>query len=283
MTDPNSIASALFSRRFAAISLSLIAAILAYGLLWQDAGSRLALRVDTLATQLSNQDLTLTIGQKQVRGFPYRLELYLNDVTLSHGASTYHIDELVLYASPLSLDHLVIDSGDRSGGRGDASFVLSLMGGRLQAKDARASLVGLGPDMRIAIDLKSARFQRDGTDEADWIASRLQYHGRPDPQSAARDHVVRIDGLNPLSGIGSRMDLFEVYATRRPDGMTEITDGTWVADSVPQKITGTFSIDAKGVIAGAVTIRPPDGDPATVSLTHPSPWQMDFLKLMVLP
>ena len=282
MNDPDSIFHALFNRRFAAISLSLIAAILAYGLLWRDAGGRLALRVDALASQLSGHGLTLTIGRKQMGGFPYRLELHLTDVTLAQGASAYHIDELVLYASPLSLDHLVLDSGDRSGGH-DAPLVLRLNGGQLRAKDARASLVGLGPDMRIAIDLKSARFQREGADEAEWIASRLQCHSRPDPQSAARNHVVRIDSLNPMSGLGPRMDLFEVYATRRPDGMTEITDGTWVADTVPQKLTGTFSVDAKGVIGGAVTLRPQEGEPVSIDLIHPSPWQMDFLKLMVLP
>ena len=282
MTDPNSIASALFNRRFAGISLSLIAVILAYGLLWRDAGNRLALRVDGLAQSLAGQDISLTIGQKQVRGFPYRLEVHLLDVTLAHDDRSYHLDELVIYASPLSLDHLVLDSGDRSGGR-DAPFNLSLMGGRLLAKDARASLVGLGPDMRIAIDIKSARFQRDGADEADWLASRLQYHSRPDPQASARDHVVRIDGLNPMSGMGPRIDLFEVYAARRPNGMVEITDGTWVADTLPQKITGTFSLDAKGVIGGEIVVRPQDGAVRTLPLTNPSAWQTDFLKLMILP
>lgn len=282
MNNPDSIFSALFSRRFAAISLSLIAVILAYGLLWRDAGDRLALRVDGLVQMLSGQGLTLTIGQKQARGFPYRLELHLINVTLSHGDRSYHLDELVIYASPLSLDHLVLDSGDRSGGR-DAPFALGIMGGRLLAKDARASLVGLGPDMRISIDIKSARFQREGADEADWIASRLQYHSRPDPQATGRDHVMRIDGLNPMSGIGARMDLFEVYAIRRPNGTTEITDGTWVSDTVPQKITGGFSLDAKGAIGGEVAVRPQEGAATTVSLNNPSSWQADFLKLMVLP
>ena len=282
MNDPISIFAALFSRRFAAISLSLIAVICAYGLLWRDAGHRLTLRIDELGQTLSSHDLTLTIGQTELRGFPYRLELHLIDVSMSHGTSRYRCDELVIYATPLSLDHIVIDSGDRSGGR-DAPFSLQIGGGQLHAKDARASVVGHGADMRIAIDIKSARFQREGAADAEWIANRLQYHGRPDPAFAARDHVLRIDGLNPMSGIGQRTDLFEVYATRRPEGATEITDGTWVSDTIPQKLTGTFQVDQNGAISGDVMVRPQDGAGRSVPIGDPSDWQADILRLMSLP
>jgi hypothetical protein len=176
----------------------------------------------------------------------------------------------------------VIDSGQHSGGR-DAPFVMNLTEGLFRAKDARASLVGRGPELRVAVDIKSASFERDGAGQAIWLASRLQYHSRPNPKGQALDHVVRIDGFSPAPGFGPSAELFEVYATRTPDGVTEITDGTWQADGVSRKITGSFAVDGGGSVQGAVDIKPPGAAATTLPLDHPSDWQSDILKIMVLP
>lgn len=192
--------------------LVLLLAIL-YSVYWRVQADMLSARLDGLNGGEVIPGLVLSFAEKQVGGFPFRLDVVLTGVTLSNdgpnGTASWHTDKLALHALTYGRPLYILEAAgeqvyERPGGAGEPARHISFTPGL-----ARASLLlAGGRPSRFDLDL----VQVQGKDESEgapaartFSAARAQFHLLARP-GGTLDVAARVDqamigeGFSPYLG-----------------------------------------------------------------------------------
>jgi hypothetical protein len=194
------------------VGLVLLLALL-YCVFWRVEADMLSARLDGLNGGEVVPGLTLSFAEKQVGGFPYRLDVVLSGVTLSSdgdsGTTSWHIDKLALHALTYGRPLYLLEAAgeqvfEQPGAAGEPASRFAMT-----PAIARASaILREGVLARFDLDLLQVqgRDESEGADAArTFFAGRAQFHllAHPDgtAEVAARVEQAKIgEGYKPFFG-----------------------------------------------------------------------------------
>jgi hypothetical protein len=254
MNEPISFAQAVANRRFGLLMLAFLGALGVYGLIWQQGARRLETTWADAQVQATSMGLAILAERREIQGFPFRLELHLHKVQVASPWGAYRTELVVIRGLPLRADHLVIDGG--------LSGRLSLVAdnGWLDAQDARASLVGRGDQLRVAVDVKKLSWNVDDTDSDRPTIARAQYHTRPGATPGNREHVVRLDGISQIGPHANDGPVggFEIMLRADGTGQAEVTGGSMQVGDRKSNLAGRIAVSPDGQLTGRITTGEPE-------------------------
>jgi hypothetical protein len=184
-----------------------------YSVFWRVEADMLSARLDGLNGGEVIPGLVLSFAEKQVGGFPFRLDVVLTGVTLSNdgpnGTASWHTDKLALHALTYGRPLYIVEAAgeqiyERPGAAGEAAIRFSLTPGLARA----SAVLSDGRLSRFDVDLVQVQ-GKDASEGADagrtFSAGRAQLHLLANADDtvavAARvDQGVLGDGYKPFFG-----------------------------------------------------------------------------------